>query len=352
MACCPVLPLRVSSQAKLSRECHSGCGLSSQTIVAGSPRGLVQLEDRIRGSQLPAKGASAKCLVAIANPQQNHATHYECVIEQRGRYRFGPLRLASGFPFGLINAWKNTRTHTTFTVYPRLAQLNPTWTSIIENRREGLAAAKNSSGPNEGEFFGIRGWQTGDSQRWIHWRTSARIGELAVRQFEQRNRTQLSVVLDPFCPPEDEQAAEHLEWAISVAAAMVVDVSSTATSRIAFAIADHETPALHMRRVREFSHVALSQLATVKPTTNINLERAIIEVLAYSNPTWPIVIVSPRASCLHRLGQNETEFNYGQSDEAELPLSILNRLDLVWLDVTQPSSHRIAQRPEVQRATH
>ena len=41
----------------------------------------------------------------------------------------------------------------------------------------------------EGDFYGVRPWRQGDSRRWIHWRTAARTGALAVRQFEQpRNR--------------------------------------------------------------------------------------------------------------------------------------------------------------------
>ena len=40
----------------------------------------------------------------------------------------------------------------------------------------------------------------GDSPRWIHWRTSARAGELMVKEFEQQNEQDLAILIDPWLP--------------------------------------------------------------------------------------------------------------------------------------------------------
>ena len=52
----------------------------------------------------------------------------------------------------------------------------------------------------EGDFYGVREWRSGDSRRWIHWRSSARSGELVVRQFEQPRNRDVAVLLDLWQP--------------------------------------------------------------------------------------------------------------------------------------------------------
>ena len=69
-----------------------------------------------------------------------------------------------------------------------------------------LAAPRAGSG---NEIFGVREYQRGDPLRRIHWRTSARRGELVVREFEPPGRRTLTVLLDaaPKTAAEADQAA-------------------------------------------------------------------------------------------------------------------------------------------------
>lgn len=301
------------------------------------PTWLVRLEDRIRGHNLQARGSDAICSVAMVRPTTTEAAHYDCTISRRGRYRFGPVRLATGFPFGLINAWKNTRTHATLVVYPALAKLKPNWSGIIENRREGLAASRHSSGPSEGEFYGIRHWQTGDSKRWIHWRTTARVGQLSVRQFEQRNRTQLSLLLDPYWNGEGEyQDDEDVEWAISITASIVSELSSQATHRMVLGIADNSHRVVLSHQVSSFRSAGLQLLASVRPLSEPPLAETLTGMLRDGNPRWPILIISPRPSRLDLLRGGDADGKAGVS------AALLAKLDIMWLDVTSEACRRIA----------
>jgi uncharacterized protein (DUF58 family) len=60
----------------------------------------------------------------------------------------------------------------------------------------------------------LRDYRSGDDLRRVHWRTSARLGELMVRQDERAARRPVSVLLDL---PDDDVAAE---WSISAAASV------------------------------------------------------------------------------------------------------------------------------------
>ena len=63
------------------------------------------------------------------------------------------------------------------------------------------------------EYHGLRDYRPGDSPRWIHWRTTARVGEPMVKEFEQQTEQDLAVLLDPWLPragatPEQREAVE------------------------------------------------------------------------------------------------------------------------------------------------
>src|SRR5204863_4021232 len=80
----------------------------------------------------------------------------------------------------------------------------------------------------QAEFHGLRAFRSGDSPRWIHWRTSARCGELMVREFEDVPSDNLILVVDPSLPEKRGRDTLHsgvpspffalLEDAISLAA--------------------------------------------------------------------------------------------------------------------------------------
>jgi len=71
-------------------------------------------------------------------------------------------------------------------------------------------------------FHALRAYEPGDALRNVHWRTSARTGQLMVRQFEETRRTQLTIVHTAdsrYYASEDE-----FELAVSVTASLALQV--------------------------------------------------------------------------------------------------------------------------------
>ncbi|HEV2415004.1 MAG TPA: DUF58 domain-containing protein [Candidatus Dormibacteraeota bacterium] len=96
-------------------------------------------------------------------------------------------------------------------VYPRFASLH--------NRRpvrelETAAAAPRAGSGNE--LFGIREYRQGDSLRRIHWRSSARLGELVVREYEPPGVHSVTIAVDP-SPPSGDVADQIARIAASEA---------------------------------------------------------------------------------------------------------------------------------------
>ena len=80
-----------------------------------------------------------------------------------------------------------------------IAMILPRFTSLA-GRRETREMETNLAAPRAGsgnELFGIREYRPGDSLRRIHWRSSARHGELVVREYEPPGMRTLAIVLDP-----------------------------------------------------------------------------------------------------------------------------------------------------------
>jgi uncharacterized protein (DUF58 family) len=165
---------------------------------------------------------------------------YRGRLAQRGRYRLGPLRVSTRFPFGLFRYSMNCGTSATLTVLPRLGQLTQSWDALRHDSFAGAHRREQRPGI-DGDFYGLRPWQRGDSRRWIHWRTSARAGRVMVRQFEQPQSRDAAIVLDLWQPPAPEPAQrENVELAVSFAATLAAELCRKGNSDVFLVAADAE----------------------------------------------------------------------------------------------------------------
>jgi uncharacterized protein (DUF58 family) len=137
----------------------------------------------------------------------------EVTVPRRGRYALGPFVAVSGYPFGLARRRTVLAPAEELLVLPRLGRLHH------GRVRRFLAPARAASARQrhhprrhptaQADFHGLRPFRSGDSPHWIHWRTSARCGELMVREFEDLPSDDLIVVLD-LEPVKDAEAAISL----------------------------------------------------------------------------------------------------------------------------------------------
>jgi uncharacterized protein (DUF58 family) len=109
-------------------------------------------------------------------------------------------------------------THRSKGIDSELTLVLPRFKALAErlNVREleaSVAAPRAGSGT---EMFGVREYRPGDPLRRIHWRSSARHGELIVREFEPPGVQTLGIFCDPF-PPTQEAADQIARIAASEA---------------------------------------------------------------------------------------------------------------------------------------
>jgi uncharacterized protein (DUF58 family) len=152
----------------------------------------------------------------------------EVVMPRRGLYSWGAVRASSGYPFGLVERRLVLTPEETVLVLPRLGWLHRgrflrhVRELSVQPQQAQLRHQPRLHPAAQTEFHGLRMYQSGDSPRLIHWRTSARRGELMVREFEDEPSDNLFLVVDPTLPSQsdcgDVPLREQFEEVVSLAA--------------------------------------------------------------------------------------------------------------------------------------
>lgn len=167
---------------------------------------------------------TATVLFARVPPRSSQAGHYQLRLMRRGRYQLGPLLTYSRFPLGLVERSRLFSNFGEILVYPRIGHLPTSWRRRWQGATELVAQPQPHSGMFHDEFHRLREFRTGDNPRDIHWRTSARRGELILREYQQNRDFNLVVVLDLWQRDSARKAeSELVEMALSFAATLIVE---------------------------------------------------------------------------------------------------------------------------------
>jgi uncharacterized protein (DUF58 family) len=185
----------------------------------------VAVSDTLRreGAGLGRRTIRARALWSHIPPGETCTTTYRGRVMERGRYCLGPLQVSSRFPFGFLRCRATFDASDTLIVYPRVGQLTAVWRRWQDGLESGAGRNSPRQGLLEGDFYGLRDWRSGDSRRWLHWRTSARRQTPVVRQFEQQRDRGLAVLLDLWQP----HSAGANEWdAVEIATSLVATIAT------------------------------------------------------------------------------------------------------------------------------
>lgn len=149
-------------------------------------------------------------------PRQQLSAHYYAKLMRRGIYQFGPLHVSTRYPLGLVKRGAVFSEYSEIIVHPQIGRLSSHWTDDFFSIAEMAQQNRNRRGVFDDEFNHIREYRTGDSQRAIHWRSSARQGELMVQEYQQNRNYDLIIGLDLWLPSySDQNQKERIEWAVS-----------------------------------------------------------------------------------------------------------------------------------------
>ena len=139
---------------------------------------------------------------------------YGLLPTRRGRWPLGPAIVHSADPFGLILADTFVGGSEMIPVWPAIVDLTATAGALMGHADRVVLGARTPS-PDDAS---LRDYREGDDLRRVHWKSSARRGEMLVRSDERAGRRPATVILD--LPRE----SAPLEWAISAGASIALSV--------------------------------------------------------------------------------------------------------------------------------
>jgi uncharacterized protein (DUF58 family) len=119
---------------------------------------------------------------------------YELQCPQRGIYTLGPLDITSGDIFTLFESQQTRVSHDRLVVYPYVWPLEELGLPSKEPFGERKAHRRLLEDPLR--TIGVRDYHPEDSLRHIHWKATARQGELQVRAFEPTTSLNLVILLN------------------------------------------------------------------------------------------------------------------------------------------------------------
>lgn len=160
------------------------------------------------------KGAEAFAVPRLA-PQEPYYESFRVPTSRRMVIPIGPVRSSRGDALGLLKReadWTGTQE---LFVHPLTIALDDSSAGFLKDL-EGRPTDTLSS--SDIAFHALREYVVGDDLRHVHWRTSARIGKLMVRQFEETRRSHLVVCLS--MSPADYASDDDFELAVSSAASL------------------------------------------------------------------------------------------------------------------------------------
>ncbi|MEV5883230.1 DUF58 domain-containing protein [Streptomyces sp. NPDC052020] len=212
---------RVAGSRRLSPERVPATGEARVRLrvenVSRLPTGLLMLQDRVPY----VLGPRPRFVLDRVEAGGRREVSYRVRSDLRGRYPLGPLQLRLSDPFGMCELTRSFSAYDTLTVTPRVEPLPPV---RMGGEAKGYGDGRQRSLALAGEDDVIpRGYRYGDDLRRVHWRSTARHGELMVRREEQPQRARCTVLLDTRGGAYEGAGPDSaFEWAVAGAASVLV----------------------------------------------------------------------------------------------------------------------------------
>jgi uncharacterized protein (DUF58 family) len=214
------------------------------------------------------------------------------LFARRGLYRQETFRIVTRFPFGFLQKARRLDLASEALVYPSV-EATPEFLEVLPGIHGAIETLAKGRGQ---DLYALRGYLPTDSARHVHWKASARLGSLMVREFAREDDTRVLLVLDPHsdaarpnAPAAEKQRFERtvelcaaIAWSFHERGALMEFRSASATVPLASAT--------------ENIFAVLRHLALVEALP-VDAEQRRLKELAIEAESFKIIVTSqPRGS--------------------------------------------------------
>jgi uncharacterized protein (DUF58 family) len=211
--------------------------------------------------------------------------HVPMTFPRRGIYSQEAFRIVTRFPFGFLQKARRVDLNSEAIVYP---SVEPTrdFFEILPGMQGALESLAKGRGQ---DLYALRDYQPRDSSRHVHWKASARLGSLMVREFTREDDCRVILVLDPHTSVglAAKEADARFERAVTMCAALAWHFYER-NAVLQFRTAGFETALVE---ADEVIFEILRHLATAKPCPP-DPKRALLSDLASSPDIFRVIVTS------------------------------------------------------------
>jgi hypothetical protein len=198
------MPERISSQE--NAELHVTLQVAGvfRSFIALLPIHLLFVKPHLERRSAPGKPNETITSMQpflIASLEDSIGFRFNLPSLNRGVYNLRSIEVSSGYPFGLV--WLRRLLmppveNSTLTVHPILVELQGQFLEKLDGVSSTIGTSFNSNviAHQSSSVRSIREYRQGDSLRHVHWRTSARRGQLLVREYDSEQLPVFDVYLD------------------------------------------------------------------------------------------------------------------------------------------------------------
>ena len=243
--------------------------------VSRLPSGVLLMEDALPYTL----GGRPRFVLDKVEPKGVRQVSYPVRSDARGRYRVGPLSVRLTDPFGLCELARSFASSDELVVTPALfalpaVRLGGDWTG-------GGDAGSRSVAVSGSDDAATREYRYGDDLRKVHWKSTARTGELMVRREEQPFQSRATLLLDGRVDAHrGDGPGSSYEYAVSAVGSIGVTL---ARSGFALAVLREGGEPVAPPGVPLTEGLLLDELAVVRPSPRRTLGGA-VDVLRSGGP--------------------------------------------------------------------
>jgi uncharacterized protein (DUF58 family) len=181
------------------------------------PSYAIEVEDLRAGQP-----ADKRCFFLKISPKSAQVAAYRRTPVRRGRDVHAGFRIATRFPFGLFEKSREVPAAGELVIYPAVDSVQ-----IAQPAGGRTAGADHVVGRGHGhDFLGLKLMRPGEDPRDVHWRKTAAVGQMVMRERARETRPDVTLTLDTLQP-----AGTGDEWAATFER-RIRDIASRAVAHI------------------------------------------------------------------------------------------------------------------------
>lgn len=222
--------------------------------------------------------------------RQERSWLVRALLVRRGHFRIEPLQIRTGDPFGFFEASAGVGQGLTLVVYPRIDAL-PLWRLPPANV-EGAHASPERTLQTTPLATTVRPYAPGDSMNRIHWRSTARLGEIQVKEFELEQTADAWIFVDLDAQTEaGEGDASTTEVAVR-AAASITDKAIGENRAVGLTVNGHRITVLPADRGARQRLKIMQLLAAVEADGQAPLDEVLVSGLGRLRRGMTAVVIT------------------------------------------------------------